>query len=391
MRRELVGWSDIDAQGIERRLQEAPAPTVCIPIYNGGLNVARNLDAIARTIHHSVRARMVDDASTEQVVLDQAILVSERPNVDLLVRDRNVGYVSNVNSFLSEVPGDIILINSDATPGQGWIDRLRAVAYSRETPSIASAMSNNAGSASLPSANNSNEWSNPFGWAQLASRVGRNMPVFSYDYPTAHGFCMYIPREVITSVGLMDVESFPRGYGEEVDYSMRARNQGYATLFAPHVLVRHLRSQSFGADLRTTLNASAKQVLSERYPDLRAIVAEADSSPSRRLLAGIADRLQSQRLGIGSHALALVVGHPHENAERRWISSSVGSRAIPFDTLENELGGDLDARRVTPPDDLQQFGAEALLLAVRFRPDFIFAQEGDHNVAFAHAINSYRS
>ena len=57
---------------------------------------------------------------------------------------------------------------------------------------------------------------------------------------------MYVKREVIDRVGMMDADAFPGGYGEENDFCQRAIGAGYRNVIAGNVLVRHERSVSFG-------------------------------------------------------------------------------------------------------------------------------------------------
>src|SRR3712207_8814600 len=47
---------------------------------------------------------------------------------------------------------------------------------------------------------------------------------------TGNGFCMYIRRDCLDAVGMLDEEAFPRGYGEENDFCMRATRDGWINL-----------------------------------------------------------------------------------------------------------------------------------------------------------------
>src|SRR5690606_27338712 len=66
--------------------------------------------------------------------------------------------------------------------------------------------------------------------------------------PTGNGFCMYIRRTALKDVGLLDAEAFPRGYGEENDFCMRALRSGWRNIIDDRTYVFHERNKSFGSE-----------------------------------------------------------------------------------------------------------------------------------------------
>jgi GT2 family glycosyltransferase len=65
------------------------------------------------------------------------------------------------------------------------------------------------------------------------------------DIPTAVGFCMYIRRDCLNEVGGFDERHFGKGYGEENDFSMRAKALGWRHALSADVFVYHAGSVSF--------------------------------------------------------------------------------------------------------------------------------------------------
>ena len=65
------------------------------------------------------------------------------------------------------------------------------------------------------------------GVAAVIKRQSRRMLI---DVPILNGFCMFIKKRVVDTVGFMDDIAFPNGFGEENDFSMRTipvlRNHG---------------------------------------------------------------------------------------------------------------------------------------------------------------------
>ena len=91
------------------------------------------------------------------------------------------------------------------------------------------------------------------------------------EVPTGNGFCLYITRDAIDEIGLFDEASFPRGYGEENDFCMRALKAGYKNLIEDSTFVFHHRSASFG-DEKTLLSAAGSDALRSLHPEYKALV-----------------------------------------------------------------------------------------------------------------------
>ena len=77
--------------------------------------------------------------------------------------------------------------------------------------------------------------------------------------PTGNGFCMYIKRRALDEVGFFDAESFPRGYGEEGDFCMRARAAAWTNVVDDATIVFHHRSASFGGEKDELMRGGAER------------------------------------------------------------------------------------------------------------------------------------
>jgi glycosyltransferase involved in cell wall biosynthesis len=77
---------------------------------------------------------------------------------------------------------------------------------------------------------------------------------------------MYVRRACLDDIGLFDAAAFPRGYGEENDFCMRACAAGWRNVIDDATYVFHERSQSFGSE-KTTLMAAGRSVIDRRYSD----------------------------------------------------------------------------------------------------------------------------
>ncbi|MGI4795386.1 MAG: glycosyltransferase, partial [Janthinobacterium lividum] len=75
-------------------------------------------------------------------------------------------------------------------------------------------------------------------------------------------------RDCLDTVGLLDAEAFPRGYGEENDFCMRALRMGFRNIIDDRTFIHHKRSASFGTgESKTALYESGRAVVTGRYPE----------------------------------------------------------------------------------------------------------------------------
>ncbi|MBV9748622.1 MAG: glycosyltransferase, partial [Acetobacteraceae bacterium] len=92
------------------------------------------------------------------------------------------------------------------------------------------------------------------------------------EVPTGVGFCLYLRRDCLDSVGLFRELPFAQGYGEENDWCLRARALGWRHLVAAGVFVAHAGGQSFGA-AREHLMRRNLAVLNRLHPGYDALIA----------------------------------------------------------------------------------------------------------------------
>lgn len=272
---------------VARSVGRAPErTTVVVPVYNAPAEVR---DCLRSVIKHTdlLRNRLlvIDDGSPDPEVAPMLAEFEGQPGVTILRNEPNIGYTKTINRGIREASGnDVVLLNSDTVVTPKWLEGLRAAAYSRPRVATVTAMSDNAGAFSFPGfnaycpkpAHMSHE---DYALLLTQAAAGCTPP----EVPTGSGFCMYIRRSLLDECGLFDEEGFPRGYGEENDFCMRALKAGWVNLISPWSFVYHVRTASFKGEKAALVKAGV-DVVTKRYPDYADLVKAAFATPEMHAL-----------------------------------------------------------------------------------------------------------
>lgn len=243
-------WSAFEALAAEGReaAAERPVLDVIIPVYRGYDDTLACIHSVLTSENDTpYELVVIDDASPEPELSAALDKLAQMGLISLLRNEKNLGFVGTVNRGMALHPDrDVLLLNSDTLVFNDWVDRIRAHAG----PDVASVtpFTNNGTICSYPEfcRDNPGLLEMPFEELdRLAAGMNRGQ---STEIPTGIGLCMYITRAALDKVGLFDVETFGRGYGEENDFSVSATKAGLRNLHAFDVFVFHSGETSFGAD-----------------------------------------------------------------------------------------------------------------------------------------------
>jgi GT2 family glycosyltransferase len=240
---------------------------VVVPVYGDYTATKACLDALevegSRIARH---VTVIDDCSPDA---DIRALVEDRAARGLftLVRNEaNLGFARSVNRVLKNVPqSDVLLLNADAILPKGAIDRLALAAYSEARVATVTPLSNNGEFTSFPKPNVFNTLPRNEEIRALDDIARATNGPEVVDLPTGVGFCLFITRACVEAVGPLS-ETYSRGYYEDVDYCLRAREAGLRNVCATGVYVGHAGSRSFRSEKRRLVVRNLK-ILNERFPD----------------------------------------------------------------------------------------------------------------------------
>ena len=184
---------------------------------------------------------IVDNASSDGSQDYLKEYVQGRDNTKLILNEKNSGFSAGNNIGIEESNGEyVVILNNDTYVTKGWM--LDLVRHFRRDPSLGlvGPVTNNIGNEAKIDINYSNmEEMERFSREYTSNHIRERIYVDTVAF-----FCVAIKREVIEKVGLLD-EDFGRGFFEDDDYCIRARNAGYKIAIADDVFVHHHLSASF--------------------------------------------------------------------------------------------------------------------------------------------------
>ncbi len=256
-------------------MSSAAPVSVIVPVYRGLADVTACLASVVR---HGAQVPfeliVIDDASPEADVsafVDRFASTDHGLPVRLYRNERNLGFVRTVNRGLQVSEGDVVILNADTEVTAGWLDRMVDAASSADAVATVTPLTNFGSICTLP-----RPVIDAFGLDgedpgvdACAEFVARCSLGLRPEVITGVGFCMLMRRAAIDLCGGFDEETFGLGYGEEVDFCLRASRLGFRHLVEDSTFVFHHGGGSFGEGRRAGL-ARGSALLHGRYGFFRA-------------------------------------------------------------------------------------------------------------------------
>jgi GT2 family glycosyltransferase len=249
---------------------------IVIPSYRDIDRVRTLVRSIAKTVPSGMaRVIVADDASGSEHL---AALRRIR-RVEVVAGEENRGFASNVNRGLraTDPSRDVVVLNSDIEALPSWLQCMQYAAHRYDDVGIVGA-----------------QLQYPDGRIQFGGTVrNRDAPEwFDHRYRfkpagwgpadqaspalAVTGACMYVRREVIDRIGLLD-ERYGMAY-EDVDWCLRAWQAGFRVLYFPAAQLVHHESVTRGTELGER-ESDSQRVFWERWSDFfdaRSVVSRDD-------------------------------------------------------------------------------------------------------------------
>lgn len=240
---------------------------VIIPVYNAYEDLMICVESLSKyTDLKKQELIFINDNSPDHRIFPLLESLKNK-NIKVLHNKENLGFSATVNKGIQSCDGDVILLNSDTIVTENWVEKIVACAYSNDSIATVTPVSNNATLCSVPKFCEENDLPDGYTVDEFAELIER----WSLKkYPTitvAHGFCMFIKREVINCIGLFDAETFTKGYGEENDFCFRAEQVGYHHVMCDDTFIYHKGTSSFLSEEKKQYIKNNTKILESRYKE----------------------------------------------------------------------------------------------------------------------------
>ncbi|WP_068635212.1 glycosyltransferase [Thauera butanivorans] len=283
--------------GVENEAGRLRKVNVVVPVYKGFDATVRCLRSVlAAPVRTPFELVVVDDAAPEPRLAAWLDGEARAGRFTLLRNERNCGFVGSVNRGMAlHQDRDVVLLNSDTEVVNDWLDRIVRCADADPRVATVTPFSNNGTICSYPFDGWHGQVPGGLGLGVLDGIFAQTLAGKAVDLPTAVGFCMFIRRACLDTVGAFDEETFGRGYGEENDFSLRAAKAGWRNVLCADVFVFHEGSVSFGSE-RIELVPRAAAALLALHPDYeQRVSAFMKDDPLR----GLRDAIDLARVSVG--------------------------------------------------------------------------------------------
>jgi len=257
-------------------MTDLPTVDVVVCVHNSLEDVERCINSAMASDYPADKLNLiiVDDGSDDETRLFLEDWVKGKANVSLIRRDEAGGYTVAANTGLKHGTSEFsAMLNSDTIVPKAWLQKITRIFAAKPDVGIVGPLSNAASWQSIP------ELSAPGGgWA--VNELPDGFTVEDMDRLVAHafehisifprvtllnGFCFVIRRAICDEIGYLDEEGFPRGYGEEDDFCIRAMDAGFGLMVALDTYVFHAKSKSYGAKTRSELSKKGQLVLKQKH------------------------------------------------------------------------------------------------------------------------------
>ncbi len=242
---------------------------IVIPIYNGFTYLNTLIDQLLSHKKAQYKLILIDDASTDlevRLLLDKLEKINNVHEIIVKRNSVNLGFVKSANLGMSLTTNHFILLNTDTEVSERFGNALINPILQNNKIASVTPFTNCGTICSFPNFILDNEIFLNLDVAKIDNSFAKLNPCINQEIPTGVGFCMAVNFKAYKEIGGFDEETFSRGYGEENDWCMRARGNGYIHIQAINSFVYHKHGGSFLNVDKEKLLAMNTKKLSKKYP-----------------------------------------------------------------------------------------------------------------------------
>ncbi|MEO9892499.1 glycosyltransferase [Aurantibacter sp.] len=239
---------DLEKRQLEPK--QAHSVSIIVTVFNALEEVQKLFVSLVGQNDLDFQLIIVDDASE----VDTVKFLKQQEIIDKIIfHDVNLGYTQSVNDGVKASDNEIIVVlNSDTVLPSDFVGCLKK--YATKHPNISA----------FGPVTNAGSWQNTPRLRDSLGKIAINEMPDSYTVDSfnskmkvffdecelvkvnlLNGFCYAVRKSAYEAVGLLDHESFPKGYGEEDDFFIRLYKQGFQAGVMASVYVYHHKTKSF--------------------------------------------------------------------------------------------------------------------------------------------------
>ena len=243
-----------------------------IPVYNGFTFFDKLFSTIVQT-KMNYRMIIIDDKSSDERVYSYLNeFANGKDNVILLQNEKNLGFVKTVNKGLALCNNHVALINTDIELPDQWLERLMLPILIDDSVASTTPYTTCGTICSFPDFLKDNKLFLNLNVDEIDSCFKEVKPPY-FSMPTGVGFCMGMNKNTIKEIGILDSETFGKGYAEENDWCQRAIEAGYKNVQVENLFVFHNHGGSFPSEEKKRLIAEHEKLLLKKHPNYNRDVA----------------------------------------------------------------------------------------------------------------------
>jgi len=254
-------------------MEEKPLVSVVMPVFNQIEFTIKAFASFKANTEIPFELILVDNASTDGTKEIMGFL----PGVKMIRNETNEGFVKAVNKGIEASQGKYIVIaNNDIVVSKNWLEKMVEVAEDYSKAGIISLITTDGGKNQNIVAHEIPELQGMKITSDLTDKINKIMEdSFNgqiIEETNSIIFCLaLIKREVIDKVGLLS-EDFGIGFGDDGDYSIRARKAGFKLILRKDAFFFHFRrttfTKLFTGEQILEMQKHNISILERKYPEI---------------------------------------------------------------------------------------------------------------------------
>ena len=225
---------------------------IIIPVHNQLPYLKKCIDSIVENTKR-FKLIIVNDGSTDNETTDW--INKNLSKHHIITHNKPMGFSVACNDGIDYAMENfdfncLCLLNSDTEiVTKNWFNRVEFEIVTHKKIGVASVVSNNANFQTIKNV------------TQYMKKIDEKPTL---DSIFIHGYCYFMSKDLIMTIGRFDNDLFPH-YGGEDDFSIKSIKAGFQNIIVGSVFIRHKGAMSYSADKRSEMTKKTLRDLMNRW------------------------------------------------------------------------------------------------------------------------------